>query len=160
MAFVRSLGRQSSAAAALWVQRTMDELKAECEKQAEAGDVSAQSHSKPWPMCGDFAFVKLKLVAACEALGFKDVWVLEMGQRRVRISVQWQRDDSAEDEDKEATGQGGGNFLISCGVCLEQRPARRLAPCGHLTCAECAGGLTQCPFCRKRIQERQEIFQP
>lgn len=39
---------------------------------------------------------------------------------------------------------------VLCCVCLESDKDRRLQ-CGHLVCAQCAAGVTECPICRVAI---------
>lgn len=39
-----------------------------------------------------------------------------------------------------------------CHICMDAR-CNALLACGHTLCSRCAGRLTQCPFCRRPIQQ-------
>jgi len=44
-----------------------------------------------------------------------------------------------------------------CVVCLD-RDKNTAFDCGHQVCWECAGPLTTCPICRKRIGAKIKLF--
>lgn len=44
-----------------------------------------------------------------------------------------------------------------CSICCDRKVNTILVPCGHTLCKECGERLTQCPYCRARINSRTEI---
>jgi len=52
-----------------------------------------------------------------------------------------------------------GNVIQECAICLSERPACVLTPCGHLCCYECnQRASSQCPFCRCIVDSCVPIF--
>jgi len=54
-----------------------------------------------------------------------------------------------------------GSF--NCQICYQRDVDNILAPCGHMICSQCKGGLEarrQCPFCRVRFQIITPFFKP
>ena len=48
---------------------------------------------------------------------------------------------------------------VACVVCLERAPCMALRPCGHkCVCAECLGGVRECPVCRAPIEGSLRVF--
>jgi len=47
----------------------------------------------------------------------------------------------------------------SCVVCLDRVAIMALLPCGHrCACAECAGGVRDCPICRGKVDKALRVF--
>jgi hypothetical protein len=56
-----------------------------------------------------------------------------------------------------ATGHAVG--AESCVVCLELPPSVAFLPCRHMrTCAACAPILTDCPVCRRAIEQQMQLY--
>lgn len=45
-----------------------------------------------------------------------------------------------------------------CTICMDERVSVSLFPCGHVFCASCMKGRTQCPQCRQPITSQNKIF--
>ncbi|CAI7755869.1 unnamed protein product [Closterium sp. NIES-54] len=66
-----------------------------------------------------------------------------------------QNDAATSDADKEAAdGDLPAQLPDTCVICLEQKYNSVFVPCGHMCCCvHCAAQLTQCPLCRRRIDQ-------
>eukprot|EP00929_Paragymnodinium_shiwhaense_P002218 TRINITY_DN10242_c0_g1_i3.p1 TRINITY_DN10242_c0_g1~~TRINITY_DN10242_c0_g1_i3.p1 ORF type:complete len:205 (+),score=26.54 TRINITY_DN10242_c0_g1_i3:53-616(+) len=105
-----------------------------------------------------YNYVVKRLKRACEAMGFSSATFADAGgcaRYNCVVDLEWAALDHVPRK------RARGNHVISCGICLERRPAVRLAPCGHMLCGGCADKSTQkCPFCRKHIIEEQDLYEP
>jgi baculoviral IAP repeat-containing protein 7/8 len=45
-----------------------------------------------------------------------------------------------------------------CKVCYEKPTDVALIPCGHVVCRQCAFILSDCPFCRRRVEKKLKLF--
>lgn len=46
-----------------------------------------------------------------------------------------------------------------CKICIENKAIIVFVPCGHnRTCYECSEKVIECPFCRKKIENKIKIF--
>ena len=71
---------------------------------------------------------------------------------RARRDIEVAMPASMEYEEREAD-----NF--ECVVCMDEKKTHIILPCGHYcVCAKCAASLTQCPVCRKGIQQIMRCY--
>lgn len=47
---------------------------------------------------------------------------------------------------------------VNCRVCFENLPTIVLLSCGHVLCKYCSKRVVKCPFCRKIIVQRKNLF--
>lgn len=47
---------------------------------------------------------------------------------------------------------------INCRICLENLPTIVLLACGHVICKRCSNKVIKCPFCRKVILGRRNLY--
>ena len=49
-------------------------------------------------------------------------------------------------------------MVVECKICFEPALDCVFIPCGHTTCEICASKMYECPFCKKKIEQRLKIF--
>lgn len=155
------------------VEDFVERIKQACEKTARTGCSSTQvrlnipprtrSSAWPWAHAPNGRQISVcmqeEVGKACTALGFTSVSV-HPSPSGLHLStfLKWAVPDHACDPPPQPRR---GNHSIVCGICTQTRPCVRLSPCGHLLCIECSErSTTECPFCRQRIHEHQDVFEP
>ena len=160
------------------VHTLLDQIKELCMQRAEQGENTLQckklrvQHSDhAWFMQKNsqgltkFEYTLKQLEQVLKDMGLQANVQAELSKNNywlhANISVSWGASQSSKQAAKKQSSNVG-NHTIQCGVCLEQKPAARLSPCGHLICVGCSRqqDLNECPFCRKRISQVEQVFEP
>lgn len=83
-------------------------------------------------------------------------------QKRVLAAAAKRTGQASEDEKAENgsdCGKRDRSMPDLCVICLEQEYNAVFVPCGHMCCCTaCSSHLTNCPLCRKRIEQAVKTF--
>ncbi|OWM77935.1 E3 ubiquitin-protein ligase SP1 [Punica granatum] len=83
-------------------------------------------------------------------------------QRRVLEATAKKSGQNSEDEKAEKGSDSSKRDRLMpdlCVICLEQEYNAVFVPCGHMCCCmACSSHLTNCPLCRKRIEQAVKTF--
>jgi hypothetical protein len=152
VAFAKRLTQLSSAKKPD-LEKYMNDVKKECEKEASKGFNTADFYI--WRCLS--APSEIKREAAILGL---NVLMAEKRGKDVYMKVKWLKEVPL----CQPRHLEKGNVRMDCAICMETETMSLLHPCGHLVGKNCAKKLldksNSCPFCRQRMRFIHAVFKP